>query len=262
MITNLVTGILEKVPDILSSAGEIFNTFLNFIIDNFPEILKAGIDLVVNLAKGIIDSLPKIFDAAVEVITKLLTTITEKFPDILAKGKEILDKIVEGIKEVFSHIVDAGKEIVDKVKEGIMAKIEDAKEWGKHLITNFIDGIKDAWNGLKEKVSDIAEGVAGFFEHSKPKSWSPFYGEETWFPHMFENLADSVQASKHILTDALDMAFADVQPDLNGEIDIDGTGNRRNGVTVVQNIYSEAKTAAELMREARWEQERAVLTGV
>lgn len=32
-----------------------------------------------------------------------------------------------------------------------------------------------------------------------------------------------------------------------------------NGVTVIQNIYSEAKTSAELMREARYEQERAVL---
>lgn len=33
----------------------------------------------------------------------------------------------------------------------------------------------------------------------------------------------------------------------------------RPGITVIQNIYSEAKTAAELMEEARWAQERAVL---
>ena len=34
------------------------------------------------------------------------------------------------------------------------------------------------------------------------------------------------------------------------------------GVTVVQNIYSEAKTAADLMQEAIYQQERAVLLGV
>ena len=33
-------------------------------------------------------------------------------------------------------------------------------------------------------------------------------------------------------------------------------------VTVIQNIYSQAKTAADLMLEARHEQERAVLLGV
>lgn len=33
----------------------------------------------------------------------------------------------------------------------------------------------------------------------------------------------------------------------------------RPAITVIQNIYSEAKTAAELMEEARWAQERAVL---
>ena len=33
-------------------------------------------------------------------------------------------------------------------------------------------------------------------------------------------------------------------------------------VSVVQNIYSQAKTAADLMQEARYQQERAVLFGV
>lgn len=37
------------------------------------------------------------------------------------------------------------------------------------------------------------------------------------------------------------------------------TTTTTGGVTVIQNIYSEAKTSAELMREARYEQERAVL---
>ena len=33
-------------------------------------------------------------------------------------------------------------------------------------------------------------------------------------------------------------------------------------VNVVQNIYSQAKTAADLMQEAKYQQERAVLLGV
>lgn len=36
----------------------------------------------------------------------------------------------------------------------------------------------------------------------------------------------------------------------------------RGGVTVVQNIYAQEQTAAELMQEAYWQQERAVLMGV
>jgi hypothetical protein len=39
-------------------------------------------------------------------------------------------------------------------------------------------------------------------------------------------------------------------------------GNMSGGIVVNQNIYSEAKTAADLMQEARWEAERAVLMGV
>lgn len=262
MIVNLVTGILEQLPAIIESAGQIFNTFLNFIISSLPQILSAGIQLIISLTSGILQMIPKVIASANDVFLNLLQTIISRLPEILAAGVKLITELIAGIAQMHANVIQAGIDTFNAVKDSIMDRVKQAAEWGRHLITNFIDGIKDAWNGLKEKVGDIAEGVAGFFEHSKPKSWSPFYGEETWFPHMFENLADSVQASKHILTDALDMAFADVQPDLNGEIDIDGTGNRRSGVTVVQNIYSEAKTAAELMREARWEQERAVLTGV
>ena len=39
-------------------------------------------------------------------------------------------------------------------------------------------------------------------------------------------------------------------------------GVRGNGVTIIQNIYSEAKTAADLMQEALYQQERAVYLGV
>ena len=38
--------------------------------------------------------------------------------------------------------------------------------------------------------------------------------------------------------------------------------NNGGGVNIVQNIYSQAKTAADLMQEALYQQERAVLLGV
>ena len=41
-----------------------------------------------------------------------------------------------------------------------------------------------------------------------------------------------------------------------------GGGYGAGQVSVVQNIYSEAKTAADLMQEALYHQERAVLLGV
>jgi hypothetical protein len=41
-----------------------------------------------------------------------------------------------------------------------------------------------------------------------------------------------------------------------------GSGARNKAVSVVQNIYSEAKTAADLMQEAIYQQERAVYMGV
>ena len=41
-----------------------------------------------------------------------------------------------------------------------------------------------------------------------------------------------------------------------------GYNNQKPSVNIVQNIYSEAKTAADLMQEAIYQQERAVILGV
>ena len=48
----------------------------------------------------------------------------------------------------------------------------------------------------------------------------------------------------------------------SGTVSRETHGGIGGGVTIIQNIYSEAKTAADLMREARWEAQKAVLTGV
>ena len=75
----------------------------------------------------------------------------------------------------------------------------------------------------------------------------------------FENIQKNINKS---------LSFNDASVGINASITKASSGavfdykNAGGGVTVVQNIYSEAKTAADLMREARWEQERAVLMGV
>jgi hypothetical protein len=71
-------------------------------------------------------------------------------------------------------------------------------------------------------------------------------------------------------------AFKDIQRDINDSLDFDGgyigsfgggalsgaDGYMSRDINIVQNIYSQAKTAAELMREARWQAKMEVLTSV
>ena len=64
-----------------------------------------------------------------------------------------------------------------------------------------------------------------------------------------------------------DLTFEDASIGINASIKKIGIGQNAigvgaNGVSIVQNIYSEAKTAADLMQEAIYQQERAVLLGV
>lgn len=283
LVLSIVSALIENAPKLFESALQIILSLAEGLIKSLPKLLEQAPILVAKLVSAIIQNKHKLAESALELITKLASELANNFPKILEKGKEAVVKIVEGIKAEFSKVTDSGKELIDKfiegikslfesvksigkqtidtVKEGIYDKIEDAKSWGSHLISNFVDGLKEKWESLKSKVSGVGDAIAGVFEHSRPRRESPFYGEEKWFPHMFENLARSVDSSKHILTDAMDDAFG-YTDGFGAEISESGMSGRGRGVSVVQNIYSKAQTASELMREAKYEQERAVLMGV
>lgn len=261
IILSLAEGLIKSLPKLLAQAPIIVAKLVSAIIQNKLKLAESALELIVKLASELANNFPKIVEKGKEAVVKIVEGIKAEFSKVTDSGKELIDKFIEGIKSLFESVKSIGKQTIDTVKEGIYDKIEDAKEWGKHLISNFVDGLKAKWESLKDKVSGIGDTIAGIFEHSKPRRESPFYGEEKWFPHMFQNLADSVDSSKYILTDALDNAFGDVEPSFDANVSTSGTG-RRGGVSVVQNIYSKAKTASELMREAKYEQERAVLMGV
>ena len=257
IIFALAEGLIKALPKLLAQAPIIVAKLVSSIIQNAFQLASAALELIVKLATELANNFPKILEKGKEAVKKMIEGIKAEFGEVVTSGKNLIDKFIEGIKALFDAVKSIGSKVVDMAKDGIMGAVSNAAEWGSHLIENFIDGIKEGWETLKGGVVGIGKKIAGVFKHSKPEPDSPFYGEENWFPHMFENMAESIRASRHILMDELDGTFGDIGAD----IEASGTGGGR-GVSVVQNIYSKAQTASELMREAKYEQERAVLMGV
>ena len=278
LIPTIVDVILQIVdtltaPDTLSNLLEaaiaIIIALADGLIESLPELIEKAPEIVQNLVDAIIDNAPKLLESALILVLKLAEGILSNLPELVTSGIDMVSAVIEGIVELLGDLIMKGKDIVDSVKSGFSEKVEDAKTWGKDLIDNFIGGITEKWNALKEKVSSVAQTVKDYLGFSEPKK-GPLSNFHTYAPDMMDLFIKGIKDNEKKLTDQIEKTFDFGERTITAGVsygsygDKNVLGNRMYGsnVSVVQNIYSEAKTAADLMQEALYQQERAVLVGV
>ena len=165
--------------------------------------------------------------------------------------KEFISSAIDAIVGFFENLVEFITSLPEKIKEIFDDIVQKALDLGKNIVDSIINGISDAWDGLVSwftglwdslfgnrsvdvNVNANGSGVNG--SHANGLDYVPFDGYIAEL-HKGETVLTAKEAE-------------------------DYRSGRSSGITVVQNIYSQAKTAADLMREARHAQERAVLLGV
>lgn len=274
-IVDVVLQIVDTLtdPDTLSNlidgAIAIIVSLADGLIASLPELLEKAPEIVQNLVDAIIDNAPKLLESALILVLKLAEGILSNLPELVTSGIEIVSAIIEGIVELLGDLVMKGKDIVDSVKEGFSGKVAEAKTWGKDLIQNFINGISEKWNSLKEKVSDVAQTVKDYIGFSEPKK-GPLSNFHTYAPDMMDLFIKGIKENEKKLTDQIEKTFDFGNRTITSRISygsysndaISGNGKQGGGVSIVQNIYSKAQTAADLMQEARYQSEQAVFLSV
>lgn len=253
---------IEAAIAIMESLGE---SFLN--PDSNNKMIEAAIGIVRNLSTFLMDNLEPLLTAAINLIMSLVDYLLN--PDNIQK---LVSAAIEIVVTIAGALVGAAGELLAAIGELVIQMIDKFKEtdWseiGSNLVEGFKQGIANAWDNLKEwftglfdDLISIAKEILGIESPSKVfkrlGKWTA-EGFGIGWDDEFANVAKDIE-------DSLNFGGYDYEVvyDGNGISDPMISGLAGGGVTIVQNIYSEAKTAADLMQEALYQQERAVYLGV
>lgn len=245
IVTNIVMGLIEAAPLLVEGAIELIMALVGFLTDpnTLWLLIKAVPEIVIGIVKGLIEAAPKMIKSGIELLKKLWDGIQERFGKLSEDIKTIPGKIVGWLKEKFGEITSAGKDLVKGLWKGIKAM----GNWIKEKVGGFFGGILDGIKGL-------------FGIHSPSKVFAGIgrnlvEGFSLGFDQEFGKTKKDIISQMDELTD-IEPSFS-VYGSANG-YELEGVGN----VNIVQNIYSEAKTAADLQQEAVWYAKRGFLTGV
>lgn len=270
MILQLVMGLLSSLPYLISAGGTIVQSLLTSFMAALPSILSTGVQYILSLAQGFLQSLPNIISSATTVVTNLLTTFASHLPDLLAQGISMIGQLVAGlismIPDVISTALDIGQKIINTFAETDWLSI------GVNIVNGIVSGVKNAagalWGAMKDLANRALQAAKDALGIQSPsRKFRDLVGK--FIP---SGVAAGILGNMDVVRSAI-RKMSEVAPDeftstlrINTRKGNTSGGSENQGgvrgVTVIQNIYSEAKTAADLMQEARYQAEMAVLLGV
>lgn len=179
------------------------------------------------------------------------------FGTAFASAKSAITNAVSSIPSYFSQLWQNIKNVFNNVGAWFSSV-------GQAIVNGIRNGISAGWSALTGFVAEKAKGLLNAAKSALGiASPSKVFRDEV-----------GVMLAKGIsqgFTLEMPRTIKDIQRQLDftkslnvpsGTVSRETHGGIGGGVTIIQNIYSEAKTAADLMREARWEAQKAVLTGV
>ena len=266
-VIDVILTIVEKLtePDMLimliEAAIEIIIAITKGLINSIPRIIDAIETLIGNIYQTLMGGIPVLFEGALEFFGQLLKGFLKAIPSLLAQIPRLIVDILNGLAKGLKSLFDMGVKFVTNIYNGI--KTLDPVQWGKDLIDNFIAGLKAKWDDLKKTCSDIAASIKDFLGFSEPKL-GPLSNFHTYAPDMMDLFMEGIEDNKQKLldtvADAFDFKDLIVRPTLNVN-ETDNNGIVRGSDTYNINIYQPVKSAAEVARQIREEQQYGLLGG-
>lgn len=262
IIIALANGLIKSLPKLLAMAPKIVANLVASIITAAPKLLTAAAKLIATIVKGIGNAIGSIFTSGKNIANKLIKGINNKISSVINAGKNFATKFADGVGNKTSNAVTKAKTLGSKALNAIRSGVKNVASIGRNLVSGL-------WQGVSDKIGWVTQKMASFGKRVV-NSLKNFFGIHSPSTVMRDEIG-------RFLAEGVAVGFmendpmAEIETSLNNGIrKIDtpslgvygGGGYSGSEVSIIQNIYSQAQTAADLMQEAIYQQEKAVYLGV
>lgn len=201
IITGLMEGLLENLPQIIDSTMAIIETLINVIIENLPLIIEMGIQLITKLCLGlaeaaptlvptILDALlmmvntliqnaPMMVDAALKLINSLAIGLVNSIPILVKQAPTIIQSLITAFIEMIPTIMACSADLILGLAEGLIKAIPELIKSAPQIIAGIVKGllgglakivevggqfVAGLWEGISDKAQWVIDKIKGFGE--------------------------------------------------------------------------------------------------
>ena len=252
--TLLQELIPDNVQDVVNTA---INGFTAYVTANMPKVLDSGVKTLTTLILGIDQTIPTLGASASAILDSLKVYLTDQvnLDKLLSAGGTLLTTISIGVINLIGNLATTAIEVLGALgnyltdPENLSELLRKAASIGSQIANAIWNNLKSVFNSLKANFPSLLDGISvGMgFASTGTVSIPGFATGLDYVP--YDNFLARLHEGEMVLTKSQANALR-------------GHAVAGRSVTVNQYIYSEAKSAADLMDEARYKQEEAELLGI
>ena len=173
-LIEFITGIADNLPELITTAVDILLMLVDAIIDNLDELIEAGLKVIIALSEAIIDNLDRILPYVPKIISALINAIIDNLPLLIEAGIDIMlalgTALVESIDLMINVIPDICDQVAQKFRDTNWAAV------GIQIMTGIFNGISEMASKAGEKIGSAVQSIKDFFTggfdiHS-PSKWA------------------------------------------------------------------------------------------
>lgn len=154
IITMLVTGFTEALPQIMETAGTLINGLVQGLIIAAPALIDGAAAAITSLANGMTGNMDQLISTAGQLITAIGGAIIRNLPQIIASGVQLIGALVQGLLNSIPKIVAAIPSIVNSIKSSFSSI--DWASIGRNIIQGIGNGLRNAASAIVEAAKDAA----------------------------------------------------------------------------------------------------------
>lgn len=253
MIENIVNGILNLLPLIAKVSLDLVLALANGLVQNntLSELIPAVFKVISEIVKIFFEpeNMKKINKIASDLLVELADGIAEAIPTLVGVITSIINGIVTFLltPQNIATLTNSALKIVIALGTGLISAIPQLLLSTGNLITSIVDAFMNTdWKEVGKSIIDgLGKGLSGAFKYLKDwisYAWDSLWGKDVEPPD-WSDYSPNTTKGKYGTT------FQTSQ------------NTKTSGVNIVQNIYSQKQTAADLMEEAVRKQNKAVFMG-
>lgn len=160
ILTSLVTGIQQNLPQIVNTVLQVISTISQTILDMLPQILQMGIQIIVELIKGIAQQAPTLVPQIVDCIILIVETLIDNLDMIIEAGIELIIALIEGIFNALPDLIAKLPELILKILTALLKLIVvQIPQAGVKIVKSLIDGLFSYAGSMINKVKDFFKGT-------------------------------------------------------------------------------------------------------
>lgn len=141
IIVNIIQGMLQALPQIVTTISQIMTTFITSLTTLLPQIVTMGITLIQTLVTAMLQALPQMINASVQIISTLVQGITQVLPMLIEVGIQIITTLIQSIIQLIPQLLDAGMQILLTLINGIIQVLPMLIDSAMQIMTTLLNAI-------------------------------------------------------------------------------------------------------------------------